>query len=100
MDGGGRLNRSRLPEGLTPRLLSREAAAAYCGMSPPHFDRHIAEAVPPRGFGRRLLWDRRAIDLWLDRQFGPFEDGSEETERARAEAELIDAAKNWLRTGK
>jgi hypothetical protein len=59
-----------LPAGMTPRLLSREAAATYCGISPNHFDEHLAEAVPPVFIGRRRLWDVKALDRWLDAQSG------------------------------
>jgi len=60
----------RLPLGMTPRLLSRDGAAAYCGMSPNHFEEHVARAVPPLQFGRRCLWDVKALDRWLDQQSG------------------------------
>jgi hypothetical protein len=59
-----------LPRGLTPRLLSRDAASAYCGMSPTHFDEHVAPSVPPLVLGRRNLWDVRALDRWLDQRSG------------------------------
>jgi predicted DNA-binding transcriptional regulator AlpA len=59
-----------LPCGLTPRLLSREQASTYCGMSASHFDEHVAPAVPPLVMGRRSLWDIRALDRWLDRRSG------------------------------
>jgi hypothetical protein len=55
---------------MTPRLLSREAAAIYCGMSPNHFDEQIRPAVPPLDFGKRNLWDIRALDRWLDQRSG------------------------------
>jgi hypothetical protein len=60
----------RLPVGMTPRLLSKEAAAAYCGMSPSHLDDHVARTVPPLKFGKRNLWDIKALDHWLDGQSG------------------------------
>jgi hypothetical protein len=60
----------RLPAGMTPRLLSREAAALYCGMSPNFFDEQVKPAVPPLEFGRRNLWDVKALDRWLDAQSG------------------------------
>jgi hypothetical protein len=63
-------DRATLPRGMTPRLLSREGAAAYCGMSPNHFDAHVAKAVLPLHFGRRSLWDIKALDQWLDQQSG------------------------------
>lgn len=61
--------RRPLPAGLMPRLLSREAAAAYCGVGPELFEQSVT--VPPiRCFGKRKLWDIKALDHWLDRQSG------------------------------
>ena len=48
------------------RLLNVEDAAAYCGISPALFERHVR--VLPLKLGRRKVWDVRAIDLWIDRQ--------------------------------
>jgi hypothetical protein len=59
-----------LPSGMVPRLISRAAAATYCGMSPNHFDEHIAPLVPPARVGKRALWDVKALDRWLDQQSG------------------------------
>jgi hypothetical protein len=59
-----------LPHGMVPRLISREAAATYCGMSPNHFEEHIAPAVPPVRVGKRNLWDVKALDRWLDQRSG------------------------------
>ncbi len=60
----------RLPAGITPRLLSREAAAAYCGISPTLFDEHIVPDVPALRIGARVLWDIKKLDRWLDEQAG------------------------------
>jgi hypothetical protein len=60
----------RLPAGMTPRLLSREAAATYLGISPNHFHEHVADAIPPISIGRRNLWDVKKFDRWLDQQSG------------------------------
>jgi predicted DNA-binding transcriptional regulator AlpA len=61
----------RLPIGMTPRLLSRNEAATYCGMSPDEFGRRIATKVRPLDLGmRKLLWDRKALDRWLDELSG------------------------------
>ena len=60
----------RLPAGMTPRLLSRDAAAAYCGLSPNAFEDHVAAAVPPIRIGQRKLWDIRSLDRWLDELAG------------------------------
>ena len=47
-----------------PRLLPRELAAAYCGVSVNHFLAHVPVACVE--LGAKKLWDRRAIDEWLD----------------------------------
>lgn len=54
--------RDRLPG--WPRLLPRELAAAYCGVSVNHFLAHVP--VPSVKIGTKKLWDRAAIDHWLD----------------------------------
>ncbi|MFI4985837.1 MAG: hypothetical protein ACHQF3_00175 [Alphaproteobacteria bacterium] len=58
--------RKKLPAGMTPRLLSHDQAAAYCGISPSHFDVHVDAAVGHIKLGGRRLWDRLALDRWLD----------------------------------
>jgi hypothetical protein len=65
-----------LPLGVTPRLLSHAQAAAYCSMSMPHFDQHVAKCVPPQRFGTKCLWDIRALDQWLDARSGLGNDAS------------------------
>jgi hypothetical protein len=49
---------------MDPRLLDRAEAAAYCGVSINHFLAHVP--VAPRLIGKKRLWDRAAIDKWLD----------------------------------
>ena len=63
-------SKRRLPIGMTPRLLSRDAAAAYCGVTPETFETHIRPHIAPLEIGARRLWDVRALDRWLDRQSG------------------------------
>jgi len=59
-----------LSYGLTPRLLSRELAAEYCGISVGLFDETIATQVPPIGLNSRKVWDIRALDHYLDERSG------------------------------
>jgi hypothetical protein len=59
-------DRRTLPIGMTPRLLSRDAAAAYCGITAETFEQHIRPHVAAIEIGARRLWDRRALDHWLD----------------------------------
>ena len=65
-----RLVRTRLLIRLAPRLLNRDAAAAYCGVSITHFFAHIVTRVPPILIGRKRVWDVKAIDRWIDQQTG------------------------------
>lgn len=63
--------RPALPAGMTPRLLNKDGAAAYCGMTPDTFEARVRPHVPPLPFGGRpLLWDVKALDRWLDDQSG------------------------------
>lgn len=58
-----------LPLGMTPRLLNKTAASAYCGMSEDAFEARIRPHVPPLDISTRpLLWDVKALDRWLDEQ--------------------------------
>jgi hypothetical protein len=56
---------SKLPLSLPPRLLSREQAAEYCGVSINHFLAHCP-VKPTELLGSKRVWDRVAIDRWLD----------------------------------
>lgn len=56
--------RRSLPDGLTPRGLNRDAAAAYVGVSASLFDRLVRAGKAPKAIeldGRRV-WDRLALD--------------------------------------
>jgi hypothetical protein len=56
---------------LPPRLLSREAAAAYCGCdSLSTFDDWVRRGIIPRPLPGTHRWDRRAIDTALDKAGG------------------------------
>jgi hypothetical protein len=55
-----------------PRFLSREQAAAYLGVSAETFDDEVEEGLWPAGMrrgkqGRRITWDRVALDRAADR---------------------------------
>ena len=45
-------------------MLDRQDAAEYCGVSVNHFLAHCP--VDPTSIGTKKLWDRKAIDAWLD----------------------------------
>jgi predicted DNA-binding transcriptional regulator AlpA len=58
-----------LPATLPPRLVSREAAAAYVCVSPNTFDTMVEDGRMPRPklLGeKRRAWDVRALDVAVD----------------------------------
>jgi hypothetical protein len=58
-----------LPPSLAPRLISREAAAAYVCVSPNTFDEMVRTGQMPRArlLGeRRRVWDVRQLDIAID----------------------------------
>lgn len=64
------MSERRLPIGMTPRLLCKQAAAAYLGVTADAFEKHVRPHVGPVEIGARCLWDVRALDRWLDQQSG------------------------------
>jgi hypothetical protein len=69
--------RNRLPEGLAPAALNREASAAYCGVSGTTFDQLIRTRVLPQprvAPGYPARWLRTELDAALRRL--PYRDGS------------------------
>lgn len=60
---------SVLPQNLPPRLLSREQAAAYMGISVSLLDRLIEDELAPKGIQLRgrVVWDRKRLDEYIDR---------------------------------
>ena len=58
-----------LPPTLPPRLICREAAAAYIGVAPGTFDKLVREGGMPRAkrvSEGRLAWDVRSLDVAID----------------------------------
>jgi hypothetical protein len=53
-----------------PRGLTREDAAAYCGLAPEGFDQWVKRGLVPGPIPGTQRWDRKAIDLALDRASG------------------------------
>jgi len=54
----------------TPRLLTRQQAAAYCGVTPDTFDDYRRRAIVPDPIAGTNRWDRKLIDQWLDKASG------------------------------
>lgn len=63
---------------ITPRLLSREEAAAYVGLSPSQYDEEVRAGTFPQPYPlkktRRRLFDRMALDRMLDARNAPLAD--------------------------
>jgi predicted DNA-binding transcriptional regulator AlpA len=58
-----------LPPSLAPRLINREAAAAYISVSPNMFDDMVEAKKMPKPKllgGRRKAWDVRELDAAVD----------------------------------
>ncbi len=62
---------------IQPRGLTREDAAAYCGLATDGFDEWVKRGIVPGPIPGTLRWDRKAIDLALDRASG-LESGQEQ----------------------
>ena len=54
----------------TPRLLSRQQAAAYCGVGLETFDDYRRRGIVPGPISGTNRWDRKLIDMWLDKASG------------------------------
>jgi hypothetical protein len=55
---------------IEPRLLSGKDAAAYCGLVPATFSQWVAAGRLPGPLPGTRRWDRKAIDLALDKLSG------------------------------
>lgn len=53
-----------------PRLMSGRQAAAYCGITPATWSKWVATGIMPPPLPSTRRWDRKAIDLALDRASG------------------------------
>lgn len=53
-----------------PRLISSATAAAYLGVTPATFFRWVAAGLIPKPLPGTRRWDRRALDLTIDRLSG------------------------------
>ena len=53
-----------------PRLISGADAATYCGISCATFSKWVATGIMPKPVALTRRWDRKAIDLALDKASG------------------------------
>jgi hypothetical protein len=56
--------------GIPPRLLTREQAAAYCGLSVNGFSEWVKSGRLPGPIPSTARWDLKAIDIALDSASG------------------------------
>lgn len=54
----------------SPRLLTKQEAANYCGVTPDTFDDYRRRAIVPDPIQGTNRWDKKLIDLWLDKASG------------------------------
>jgi len=61
----------RRPDPIPPRGLKKEDAAAYCGCETlSAFEDWMKKGIVPGPIPGTQRWDRKAIDIWLDRASG------------------------------
>ena len=56
--------------GILPRVVTREQAASYCGLSPQGFSEWVKAGRLPHPIGGTCRWDLKAIDAALDMASG------------------------------
>jgi transcriptional regulator with XRE-family HTH domain len=85
---------------LEPRLMTGAEAAAYLGLTPASFSKWVANGRAPKPLPGTRRWDRKAIDLALDKISGlppapvPKEDqGQDALEQWRREDKARKAAR-------
>lgn len=64
------MRHAALPHNLPPRMISREAAAAYVSVSPNTFDEMVTAGKMPKArklSERRIAWDRMELDAYIER---------------------------------
>lgn len=67
----GRREGRALPANISPRGLTREQAAEYCGCETVDaFSDWVRRGIVPGPIRGTTRWDRRQIDRWLDRRWG------------------------------
>ena len=54
----------------SPRLLTKQEAATYCGVTPSTFDDYRRRGMVPDPISGTNRWDKKLIDLWLDKASG------------------------------
>ncbi len=52
------------------RLLSISEAATYCCVGVTTFNAEVRPRVPPIKIGKRRVWDKVALNRWIDAQSG------------------------------
>ena len=87
---------------IPPRLLTRDEAARYLGVSATTFEEEVAAGLWPAGQrrgakGGKVTWDRRALDLAADRLSGitaPADEAGHARLASDAEAQAMERARH------
>ena len=82
-----------LPFSLPPRLVCREAAAAYISVAPGTFDKLVQEGRMPRAkrvSEGRVAWDVRSLDAAID--LLPSDGVSKQTDESWSDVDAAQAA--------
>ena len=56
--------------GITPRMLDIPQLAQYLGLAEQTVRNHAPEIPGRKKFGRKVVYDIKAVDRWLDRNDG------------------------------
>lgn len=74
-----------------PRLMNRADAAAYCGVGTSTFHAWVRNGFLPQPLFGSKRWDRKALDVALDKASGIANDNAADEE---------DPFERWIRTGR
>jgi hypothetical protein len=91
------------PDDNRPRLMTKEDAAAYCGVCAITFGNWVTSGIMPRPFRSTRMYDRLAIEAAIDRDSGilrataPEESALERWQREQAERKAEDPFDRWER---
>jgi hypothetical protein len=83
-----------LPSNIPKRCLSPDEAAEYCNVSKNTLIRH---GPPATKIGDRIVYDRRVLDIWLDKLAGIAPDQPAAVDPETSLLEAIHARKAALR---
>ncbi len=78
-----------LPPTITPRVLTKAQVGEYCGIAIDTVSDWMARGLIPCPIPGTQRWDRKNIDLYLDRASGIVRQSEDEQERERVQADIL-----------